>query len=709
MKKMNKKLLILVSILLVIGGLSTAYFFVINSLTGSGSNTRGKVAYYENDSSKLILNGELTFNDDEIYPGHKSVSAVSLSAEGDGSLVAYQLIWYGTNTFNSELNFSVYKSDTKITGVQTTCEVVTEVVDGKQHLTDNCTINKDLGELVSTGTIPISENNVGIVILDPGFINASTEAGTTYYYVVIEYPNKEEVQNDDIGEGFSGTLTISSSEVEPDVTIASITLVDLDGNETSSDEFPEKDAYYLDDENSSCTNNVTPIWDDTEWALVLKNLSTNGTRCNLKFKVSTPIITAMVIDNKKINPKIMFQSSKDGTYCINKNSDVNNMNDCIENGNIIKNTVTKTSVITSSDLYYIHIKDSFGNIGISYPMDLSIASSIIVLSNSKKGVDKPNYNKVSYSSCDIENNYQCDKNVGLYCWDVETKQVCTENSRNITYFYRGDVNDNYFKFANHYWRIIRINENGSLRLIYNGKVYDVESAGKETVLANGYNDSSGNYTQIGASMFSEYERVDYLINDNAIYDGDSIIKERLDNWYISNLTNYANYIDKESGFCSEKTINHNLSENLDHADFPSMGYYLAYSRNVARKTPSFECSWGDLYTVENESNKGNGDLTYPIGLITADEIAFAGGSAAVSNDKFYLYTGNQYWTISPWSNFGYVSHHENHIFYWGYTKMDGKFTNTVDPSGIRPVINLSTSGIKLKGNGTISTPYEIAE
>ena len=100
---------------------------------------------------KLIVNGNLKFDDPEIYPGHKSVSAVSVRAEGDGSLTSYKLTWNGINTFNTELNYYVYKSDTEITDLEVNCKVYTKIIEGKQYLTDKCVFNKELGDIVKTG------------------------------------------------------------------------------------------------------------------------------------------------------------------------------------------------------------------------------------------------------------------------------------------------------------------------------------------------------------------------------------------------------------------------------------------------------------------------------------------------------------------------------------------------------------------------------
>ncbi len=74
-----------------------------------------------------------------------------------------------------------------------------------------------------------------------------------------------------------------------------------------------------------------------------------------------------------------------------------------------------------------------------------------------------------------------------------------------SYYYRGNVTNNYVKFAGFYWRIIRVNGDGSIRMIYAGdaSVIDaLDETTKQTVMANGYDDSSTLYTQIGTSAYN---------------------------------------------------------------------------------------------------------------------------------------------------------------------------------------------------------------
>ena len=110
-----------------------------------------------------------------------------------------------------------------------------------------------------------------------------------------------------------------------------------------------------------------------------------------------------------------------------------------------------------------------------------------------------------------------------------------------------------------------------------------------------------------------------------------------------------------------------------------------------------------MYTTKaDQIKKGNQKLTYPIGLITADEVAFAGGVYNTNNKQFYLYTNQYYWTMSPYCfNGGYA-----HVFLvYSSGGLDSSYVD--DSFGVRPVINLKAD-VTLSGSGTTSTPYEVS-
>ena len=275
----------------------------------------------------------------------------------------------------------------------------------------------------------------------------------------------------------------------------------------------------------------------------------------------------------------------------------------------------------------------------------------------------------------------------------------TENGK-VTYFYRGAVTNNYVNFAGFYWRIVRINEDSSIRLIYQGS--EADSFGNNTVIGFNvfntvFNDNAYvgyMYGTVGSSSYSATH-----INTN-----DSNIKGVLDTWYQENLLSYASYL-ADSGFCGDRSIS-STPGKWDSRD-TALGYgtnitfYGASNRLFeGNKTPQFICPQeNDLYTTAS-SSKGNKALDYPIGLLTMDEATYAGGGG--SNFSYYLYTGPQFWSMTPLA-FSYLgSQSEVGIFGSMFAG------NAVNQSfGIRPVINLKSSVEITSGNGTSSDPYVI--
>ena len=185
-----------------------------------------------------------------------------------------------------------------------------------------------------------------------------------------------------------------------------------------------------------------------------------------------------------------------------------------------------------------------------------------------------------------------------------------EDDYGTSYYYRGDVDDNYFYFAGYYWRIIRINGDGTIRLIYQGTSADATGS-NANALSSAWSSSINDNAYIGYMYgnpgSSTYEETHANIND-------STIKTSIDNWYQNNLINYEEYI-ADSGFCGDRELSSGTGIGS------SQTTYLSNTR-LSNYEPTFKCSnENDLYTLANATN-GNKALTYPIGLITADEIAY---------------------------------------------------------------------------------------
>ena len=288
------------------------------------------------------------------------------------------------------------------------------------------------------------------------------------------------------------------------------------------------------------------------------------------------------------------------------------------------------------------------------------------------------------------------------CESHEKGIFMAEDDDGTSYYYRGSVENNYVKFAGFYWRIIRINGNGSIRMIYdgtsahdNGEISEDRRYGKTPFSQSntdnmyvGYMYASGNAHGLSTS---------------------STIKIANDNFYTSKLASYASYIDTSSGFCGDRTT-YNVQDNV--ATGSSTTYYAGNTR-FQRGTPTLKCpNTLDYYTTSNSVN-GNKALTYPIGLIALDEMVLA-GNAATYYDRAYaaprsynsFLTGpTGFWIMTPsgyFLLFGFK--YSKAIVYDISTYGEISETYTDNSSGLRPVVNLKST-LKFTGDGTKNNPY----
>ena len=264
--------------------------------------------------------------------------------------------------------------------------------------------------------------------------------------------------------------------------------------------------------------------------------------------------------------------------------------------------------------------------------------------------------------------------------------MTTDTEGNVpVYYYRGNV-DNNILFANFCWKIIRTTETRGVKLIYNG------------VPSNGQcNNSTGDATTIGKSKFnSTYNNAKYLgymygdsIDDTA-NTNDSTIKAFIDTWYETNMTSYTLQLE-DTVFCNDRSYTTSGSDL----------YFGARARLFINKQPTLKCqNTRDKFTVN--TNNGNGDLTYPVGLITADEIAYAGGVKGPSNSSYYLYNNTNQWSLSPFGSYD----GDGQEF---YLASDGSLYNIVGTNSFeaRPVVSLQPGIAKTGGSGTATDPFVI--
>ncbi len=295
------------------------------------------------------------------------------------------------------------------------------------------------------------------------------------------------------------------------------------------------------------------------------------------------------------------------------------------------------------------------------------------------------------------------------CGEATVGIYKTEDDIGTSYYFRGDVENNYVYFANFYWRIIRINGDGTVRMIYDGtSAHDngESSTDRQTGTSkfnSSYNDNAYVGYMYGTAGSSTYEATHANTND-------STIKMALDNWYVSNIKDTTNeqYI-ADAIYCNDRSLS---PATTGTGAGTTAAYYGADYRLIDNKTPSLKCSQvNDRFTVNSTVSgvTGNGKLTNAIGLITADEVAYAGGlyyqsDGSTNNSKNYLCNGKWwYWTMSPSTLRG------SYALEFFVDGTSGLYRTDVSSnfSAVRPVISLS-SGALSSGTGTKTDPFKIS-
>ncbi len=287
---------------------------------------------------------------------------------------------------------------------------------------------------------------------------------------------------------------------------------------------------------------------------------------------------------------------------------------------------------------------------------------------------------------------------GIYTW---TKGDYSGGDQPIKYF-RGNVNNNWVVFGkdgNQYiwWRIIRNNSNGSLRMIYAGLSSSKTSApaatGSGTAIGRkSFNTSTDNNMYVGFK-YTNGNAHGNGTNSTILGTETSTDTTTLYGWYNAKLkTNYTNYIDIDAGFCNDRTPGDRGTgigtERTSYAAISRVGTLNAAS-------PSLLCtSTDDIFKV-------------PVGLITADEVNMggivynSGGSETIENTASYLYIYDSYWTMTP--NEFWLSKAKMFFVSNGHLKM----YETYQQMNVRPVINLKADTIFISGNGEASTPFVV--
>ena len=468
-----------------------------------------------------------------------------------------------------------------------------------------------------------------------------------------------------------------------------------------------KIGYDLDMENSACyvgdakddTIAITyvPKVDGTATpaSLSFDNMTKSGTKCTIHFKLK---------DDTQ-NPSITISTSSDDTsITVNANATddvgVYYYYYKLDNGEEVRSEdpTYKFEGLNKDQTYTISVRvvDAAGNeASATDEVTVGLRAGDVILAHYSTVLTRTNFSSTVTNTT-----------TGTIYKSANANQYDNDGE---VYYFAGNPTDNWFQFGTNssgqplYWRIVRINGDGSVRLIYNGT--STATTGNSTMIntSQAFNSSYNNNAYVGYMYTSG--------NPHGLSTNSSI-KTKLDEWYLANLVDEAEYLDGNAGFCGDRyPSTSSSSSNGSGGTGTTTTYYGAYIRLVSGKNPSFKCTDkdNDLYTTPG-SSKGNGALKVtlgennstatPIGLITADEVAFAGGVYGSSNSRYYLYNNANYWTVSPYYYNGraYVFNvASNGSLNWNYV---------IYTRGVRPVINLK-SAIAITGSGTTGDPFKV--
>ena len=406
----------------------------------------------------------------------------------------------------------------------------------------------------------------------------------------------------------------------------------------------------------------------------------NAMTCTIKF-AEVRFLSKILSNNPSVSKRTDFSK-----YYIDDNT-----------GTLYKTTETITGISSAKDVY-----DFSGNAKNNWVKFGSYSTTKVVYRGYFETTSKTYY-------MDYDTKAECDTGIKGN-GNGEYKYIFNKNCEAILLYQKGDPM---------YWRIIRTNHDSSIRLLYSGTS---PSTTMGYIGATPFNkDGNGNYTFVGYK-YGTGGSIDTVRQNTT----NSTIKTYIDTWYKNNLTSYTNYLSKDAVYCNPRTISYSGSTGAD---------FEAITRLDADK-PTLNClNVKDAFSVNNSSAK----LDYPVGLMTADEVTYAG---SVYSDyrstalKGYYYTNstknaivgndNRWWTMSP---SGYtknsISGRRSETCFgvlnisqyimgkvYANTGTSGEvgqllLGTTTENGVVRPVTSLKSCVLWKSGDGSASSPYEI--
>ena len=520
----------------------------------------------------------------------------------------------------------------------------------------------------------------------------------------------------------------------------------IDGEESTS--FPTTSGYTASVE---CTRNgkkvnakESIVWNGTEWELTAK-ITNGNVRCNATFVTAAPApdgwysagsgtLLASIRDNNELKTPLTTPGSEVSAHT---KDDVESQTTSVSstyqayyitygtgwtangsNFNLTGTAVTSDTYANSySSLVGKYLPDSF-----LYRAGSSTVGTMVTTTN----LSSVYYVVSATSSSFVYKQITSNKNT------TEALLASTDDDYGTTYYFRGAVKNNYVQFANKCWRIVRINGDGSVKLVlHNDNTSNASSpcaSSNNSTTAAFARYSGSSYTSVFNSNYNDNAYIGFMYGATGASDyasthantNKSTILTNLETWYTNNLASYESKL-ADTIWCNDKSTFTTYTSGSTWGT--GLGYgtkqtgYGAFNRiyggdATSYASPSLICpndnNGGKLskFTVDDTTN-GNGNLTYKIGLLTADEIAFSGSiyGDSVGNRSTYLdeNTGEIWWlSLSPSYFSGSDAYvwdvRSGHLVNYGYVSGD---------HGLRPAISLISSTTISGGSGTSEDPYVV--
>ena len=430
----------------------------------------------------------------------------------------------------------------------------------------------------------------------------------------------------------------------------------IDGNSTSS--MPTKGSGYK-VKSITCKSGSILTWDNDNWLLEVEKLESEDL-CNIDFTTGTGSYTVTAVPSIAGSlDSTSKTTTENGQVTFYTDAIIDSVSGCtneISDGKVIVKNVTSNTTC---------------NINVSY---MKLYDKL--LADKSTRLTRTDFSTV------------------LTTDNTNTLYTSTEDSKTV-YYFAGNATDNWVQFGGYYWRIIRTNSDGGVRLLYHGTSTTAENA---YIGESAFNNSYNNIAYVSYM----YGSTGSIANARTNQTNSSTIKTAIDNWYKDNLnTNYGKYLSTTAVYCNDRSTSDNT-------------YFGAYTRLKTNKTPSYDCAaTEDKFTADTST--GNGKLTYPIALMTADEVSFAGGLWGTNAQTWYYYnsakgssTGEQWWwLLSPASGNGSYAY----VFFVVGSSNPGFLSSTYvsHTYGVRPAVSLKSCVKTSGGDGSASAPYTIEE